>query len=123
MTVSRSAVSDLPIVVLAPAPEDAIISKGASLAAASREINRRDGGDGYTRDLLRGNPTGRGAVAELAVAIAAPAPQGAVFGDCARLIHSQLDRIKFHRSGDGNGAQSVSRRPVAYLSVFVRSPA
>src|SRR2546429_2797988 len=71
----------------------------------------------------RGRPASRGLVAELAVAVVAPAIGGARGRDPTRVVVAGAHRGEAHAAHQEHGGQSVSRGPVAELAEEILAPA
>ncbi len=74
-------------------------------------------------DALGGVPVGGGAVAELAVVVGAPAPQGATGAGRTAVVTAGADARPAGRRTDSIGCESVGGGAVAELTVGVVAPA
>ncbi|MCO5319824.1 MAG: hypothetical protein M9922_00335 [Microthrixaceae bacterium] len=117
--IGRGAVAELPVIVLAPAPDRSASGDRTRMPRAGS-----DGGDaaGEAINLHRDARIGRGAVAELPVIVLAPAPDRSASGDRTRVMRAGSDggdaageAINLHRHAR-IGCGAVAELPVIVLA-------
>jgi len=117
----RRAVAELAVVVVAPAIEERAVRHVRARVGAS-ERQQPDGAADVDRG--RGGASGRRAVAELAVAVEAPAlEERAVRHVRARVVVSEREQPDGAADVDHGRGVAIGRRAVAELAVAVVAPA
>ena len=116
-------VTDLPDVVLPPAPHTASLERGACTVGGGRDTTHHTGGEAGNRD--RGVSVCGGVVPELAVIVSPPAHHRAVTKQRNGVIVARIQG-RHRPSGDTDnrgGAQSVHVGAITDQAIEIRAPA